>query len=44
MMYMNLSYIAVLNTKCSDYHCIFSRISKCEAIKLFQNINLTEKS
>ena len=44
MMSMNLIDIAILNIACSDYHCIISRISKSKAIKLFQNINLTEKS
>ena len=41
---MNLSYIAILNTKGSDYHCIISGINKNEAIKLSQNIDLTKKS
>ena len=44
MMSMNLSDIATLNIKCSDYRCIISLISKIEAIKLMQNANLTEKS
>ena len=44
MVSMNLCDIAVLNIKGSDYHCIISRISKNEAIKLMQNIDLTEKS
>ena len=43
MMSVNLSDIAILNIKGSDYHCI-SLISKTEAIKLLQNINLTVKS
>ena len=42
-MSMNLSDIAILNIKGSDYHCIISRISKSQAIKLLQNIDLTEK-
>ena len=41
---MNLSNIAILNIKGSNYHCIISRISKNEAIKLLQNIDLTGKS
>ena len=41
---LNLSDIAILNIKGSDYCCIISRISKSEAIKLMQNIDLTEKS
>ena len=32
MMSMNLSYIAILNIKSADYHCIISGISKSEAI------------
>ena len=44
MMPLNLSDIAILNIKGSDYCCIISRISKSEAIKLMQNIDLTEKS
>ena len=44
MMSMNLSDIAVLNIKCTDYRCIISGISKSEAINLTKNINLTEKS
>ena len=41
---MNLSNIAILNIKGSNYHCIISGISKNEAIKLLQNIDLTGKS
>ena len=44
MMSMNLSNIALLNIKGSDYHCIISLISKNEAINLMQNADLTEKS
>ena len=44
MMSMNLSDISVLNIKGSDYHCIITGISKSEAIKLLQNIDLIEKS
>ena len=40
----NLSDIAILNIKGSDYHCIISFISKNEAINLMQNADLTEKS
>ena len=43
-MSMNLSDIATLNIKGSDYHCIISLISKNEAISLMQNVDLTEKS
>ena len=41
---MDLSDIAILDIKGSDYCCIISLISKNEAIKLMQNVNLTEKS
>ena len=41
---MNLSYTAILKIKNADYHFIISAISKSEAIKLVQNIDLTEKS
>ena len=40
---MNLSNIAI-NIKGSDYCYIISGISKSEAIKLLQNIDMTEKS
>ena len=43
MMYIKFSDIAILNIKCSDYHCIVSLLSKKEAIKLMQNADLTEK-
>ena len=35
MMSMNLSDIAALNIKGSDYHCIISLVSKNEAMKQF---------
>ena len=44
MMSINLSNIATLNIKDSDYHCIFSIISKNEAINLMQNVDLTKES
>ena len=44
MMSMNLSDIANLNVKGSDYRSIISLISKNEAINLMQNGDLTEKS
>ena len=44
MMSMNLSDIAILCIKNADYHSIITGISKSEAIKLLQNIDLTEKS
>ena len=40
---MNLSNIYILNIKNSDYRCIINGISKNKAIKLLQNIDLTEK-
>ena len=44
MMSVNLSDIAILNIKGSDYQCIISSISKDEAINLMQNAYLTGKS
>ena len=44
MMSVNLSEIAFLKIKSSDYRCIISLISKNEAIKSLQNADLTEKS
>ena len=41
---MNLSDIAILNIKGSEYHCIISLISKNEAINLMQNADLNKKS
>ena len=41
---MNLSDIAILNIKGSNYRFIISLISKYEAINLLQNADLTEKS
>ena len=41
---MNLSNIAILNSKGADYCCIISGISKSGAINLMQNINLTKSS
>ena len=41
---MNLNDIAILNIKDANYRCIITGISKSEAIKLLQNIDLTEKS
>ena len=42
MMPLNLSDIAILNIKGSDYRCIFFGIRKRETITLMQNIDLTE--
>ena len=44
MMSVNLSYIAILKIKNTDYSCIINRMSKSEAIKLLQNIDSTEKT
>ena len=41
---LNLSDIAILNIKGSDYCCIISLISKNEAINLLQNADFTEKN
>ena len=43
MMSVNLSDIAYLNIKDSDYCCNISLISKSEAVKLLQNVDLTGK-
>ena len=43
MMFINLSDIAILNIKGSDYPCIISLISKNETLKLSKNADLTEK-
>ena len=43
MMSMNLSDIAILNIKGSDYRCIISLISQNEAINLMQNANFNQK-
>ena len=40
---MNISDIAVLSIKGTDYRCIISLISKNEATNLMQNADLTEK-
>ena len=40
---MNLTSIAMLNTKHAAYWHIISRISKSETIDLLKNVNLTEK-
>ena len=44
MMSMNLTSIVILKIENADYRCIITRISKSEATKLLQNIDLTEKS
>ena len=41
---INLSNIAILNIKGSDYRYIISLISKNEGRKVVQNVDLTEKS
>ena len=43
-MSVNLSDIAILNIKGSDYCCVISLISKNKAINLLRNADLTEKS
>ena len=44
LMSINLSNIAILNIKGSDYHCIVGLIIKNEAIKLMEKADLTETS
>ena len=41
---MNLSNIAILKIKVSDYRCIISRLRKNEAINLMQTAYLIQKS
>ena len=41
---MRLSDIAILNINNADYRCIITGVSKSKAVKLLQNIDLTEKS
>ena len=43
IIFMNLRNIVVLKIKNADYRCIITGVSKSEAIKLLQNIDLTEK-
>ena len=43
-MSINLSDIAISKIKNTNYCCIITVISKSEAIKLLQNIDLTENS
>ena len=43
MMSINLSGIAILKIKYTNYSCIITRISKVKATNLTQNIDLTEK-
>ena len=42
--YMNLNDVPSLNIQDADYFCIISRINKSEAVKVMQNVYLTEKS
>ena len=42
MMSMNLSNVAILSIKGTDYRCIIAGISKTEIINLMHNINLSE--
>ena len=44
MISVNLSDIAILNIKGSDYCCIIELIRKNEAINLMHNVDLTGKS
>ena len=44
MMSMNLSDIAILNIKGSDFCCIIGLIRKNETTNLMQSANLTKKS
>ena len=42
-MSLNIDMIAILSIHGADCCCIISEISKSEAIKLMQNIDLTKK-
>ena len=44
MMSMNLTNVAILSIKVSDYCCIISLISKNEAIDVMQNAVLAKKA
>ena len=44
MMSMKLSNIAILNVHGVNYCCIICGISKCEAMNLIQNTDLTKTS
>ena len=44
MMPMNLSNIAILNIKSSDYGCVITKISKNEAINVMQITDLSKKN
>ena len=44
MMPINLSNIAILNIKGSDYCCIISLVSKNEVVNLLQNAYLTKNA
>ena len=44
MMPINLSNIAILNIKGSDYCCIISLVSKNEVVNLLQNADLTKSA
>ena len=44
MMSMNLTNVAILSIKISDYCCIISLISKNEAIDVMQNAVLAKKA
>ena len=43
MMSINFSDIPILKIENTNYRCVITEISKSEAIKLLQNIYLTEK-
>ena len=43
MISVNISDIAILNIKGSNYRCIISLIRKNDAVNLMQNANLTQK-
>ena len=43
MMSVNLKNIVILNISSADYHRVINEISKCDAVNLLQNANLTKE-
>ena len=43
IMFMNLSWIAVLNIKGADHFCVIRKISKGESINLTKNVDLSKE-
>ena len=43
MLFVNISYIAIITVKGADYRCIIHGISKSEAIHLLENSVLEDR-